>query len=130
MPVPPPVEVQARATRRGFTADYKLRIVAEADACRAPGEIGALLRREGLYSSLLSTWREQYRAGARSALAAGHRGPKAPSPESREVERLRKELTRSNRRLKQAELLLEIQKKVSEVLGIPLSRKRRGGSGS
>ena len=128
--MPPPVEVQARATRRGFTADYKLRIIAEADACRAPGEVGALLRREGLYSSLLSTWREQYREGARSALVAGHRGPKASSPESREIERLRKELTRSHRRLKQAELLLEIQKKISEVLGIPLNRKRRGGSGS
>ena len=129
-PVPPPVEVQSRATRRGFTAEYKLRIIAEADACRAPGEVGALLRREGIYSSHLSSWRERHRKGALTALSDVHRGPKAPSAESRENERLRKELARSNRRLKRAELLLEIQKKVSEVLGIPLNRKRRGGSGS
>lgn len=127
---PPPIEVQARASRRGFTADYKLRVLSEADACRAPGEVGALLRREGLYSSLLSTWRAQSRKGSASALSDVRRGRKGASPESREIERLQSELARSNRRLKRAELLLEIQKKVSEILGVPLNPRRRGGSAS
>lgn len=127
---PPPVEVAARAIRRAFTAEYKLRILAEADSCGERGGVGALLRREGLYSSHLAAWRDQYRKGATSALADVHRGRKAASPESREVERLRKELARSNRRLKRAELLLEIQKKVSEILGVPLNPRRRERRGS
>ena len=127
---PPPVEVAPRATRRAFNAEYKLRILAEADACRGHGEIGALLRREGLYSSILSSWREQSRKGAASALSDVHRGRKASSPEAREIERLRKELARTSRRLKRAELLLEIQKKVSEILGVPLNSKRRAGHAS
>ena len=127
---PPPVEVVARATRRAFTAEYKLRILEEADACRGHGEIGALLRREGLYSSILSSWREQSRKGSASALADVRRGRKAASPEARENERLRKERARANRRLKRAELLLEIQKKVSEILGVPLNPRRRERRGS
>ena len=116
----PTTQVHARPTRRTFTAAYKLDIVSQADACRAPGEIGALLRREGLYSGHLSKWRIQRKQGALSALSA-RRGPKGASAESREVEQLRKELARVRRRLEQAELCLEIQKKASQMLGIPLN---------
>ena len=118
---PPPIEVQARATRRGFTADYKLRIIAEADACRAPGEVGALLRREGIYSSHLSSWRQRHRKGALTALSDVHRGRKGRSAEQRENERLQKENARLNRKLERVYALLEIQKKIAAILGVPLN---------
>ncbi len=108
------------AKRRQFTAEYKLRLLQEADACRAPGEVGALLRREGLYSSHLSSWREQRRQGALAALSDVKRGRKATPKEAKEVERLRRDVARLQRRLDQAERIIEIQKKVSEILGIPL----------
>jgi transposase len=116
----PPTEVLAVAKRRKFTAEYKLELLKEADACRAPGELGALLRREGLYSSHLSTWREQRRMGALAALSDVRRGRTAAPREAQEVERLRRELVRLQRRLDQAERIIDIQKKVSEILGIPL----------
>jgi transposase len=119
-------EVEAKATRRRFTAEYKLRVLREADGCQNPGELGALLRREGLYSSHLSAWRKQ----RRQALAAKKRGRK-PRPNAEEQQRIA-ELERENRdlrrRLKQAEAVIEVQKKLSEILGVP--RKRPEGDGS
>lgn len=125
----PPTQVHPRPTRRYLSAEYKLRVLQEVDACRAPGEIGAILRREGLYSGHLSNWRAQRRKGALGALAA-RRGPKPPAPEAREVERLRGENARLRRELEKANLCLEIQKKVSEMLGIPLNPPSSDGSGS
>ena len=107
--------------RRTFPAHYKLQVLEELDACRAPGEIGAVLRREGLYSSHLTKWRELRKKGVLSALSDVHRGRRPKPADGRELERLRKENVRLNKRLERAELLLELQKKVSEVLGIPLS---------
>ena len=119
----PDPEVPERAQRRHFSAPYKLRILEEADACRAPGEIGALLRREGLYSSQLTAWRRARREGSLQALAKP-RGPQGRrrDPAAREIERLRQENARLQRRLEQAQAILEIQKKASEILGIPLNR--------
>jgi transposase-like protein len=116
--VPDP-EVPAKAQRRKFTAEYKLRIVREAERCKEPGEIGALLRREGLYSSLLTAWRREVEAGARSALRSKKRGPKARLVDPR-VKELEKENARLRKKLEQAEVIIAVQKKVSELLGIPL----------
>ena len=117
----PDAEVVARAKRRRFTAKYKLHILEEAEACRAPGEVGALLRREGLYSSQLTQWRRARREGSLKALAK-QRGPKGRrDQEAVELEQLRKENARLRRRLEQAQTILEIQKKASEILGIPLN---------
>ena len=115
-------EVPERPTRRTFTAEYKVRIVEEAEACTEPGEIGALLRREGLWSSSLSRWRRQYRAGALKSLSERKRGPRAPAGRAgaRENKELKQKVSRLERKLRRAEKLLEIQKKVSEILGIPL----------
>ena len=126
-PTRPDPEVPERATRRRFTAEYKLRIVQEAEACK-DGEIGALLRREGLYSSHLSTWREQFRGGAFKGLQAKKRGP-APNPDkrvAREVAKLEREIERLRKRLQQAETIIDFQKKVSEILGIPLKDSPSG----
>lgn len=116
-------EVLARPVRRRFSAAYKERIVREAAACTQPGEIGALLRREGLYSSHLGKWRERLAEGGRAALADDTRGRRPTrSPLEAENARLRRQNARLEQRLRQAEGLLEIQKKVSELLGIPLPR--------
>ena len=124
---PPDPEVLERAKRRRFTAKYKLQVLEEADACREPGEIAALLRREGLYSSHLTDWRRARVEGALGALGK-QRGPKGRRRDAvaRENEQLRKENARLQQRLKQAEMILEIQKKASEILGIPLSRPEIG----
>ena len=108
----PDTEVPARPRRRRFTAEYKLRILQEADVCRAPGELGALLRREGLYSSHLADWRRARHEGALGALGR-RRGPKGKPRDaaSREHERLKQEVARLRRRLEQAEAIIEIQKK-------------------
>ena len=116
--VPNP-EVPAKAQRRKFTTEYKLRIVREAERCKEPGEIGALLRREGLYSSLLSAWRRDVEQGARAALRSKKRGPKARVVEPR-VKELERENARLRKRLEHAELIIAVQKKASELLGIPL----------
>lgn len=127
--VPDP-EVPAKAGRRRFPAEYKLRILREADGCQAPGEVGALLRREGLYSSHLTTWRRQREQGALAALMPKKRGRPAPPahPLARRVVELEGENTRLQRRLQQAETIIEVQKKVSEILGIPLRSPDGGGS--
>jgi transposase len=116
--VPDP-EVPAASGRRRFSASYKARIVREADACKESGEIGALLRREGLYSSHLNHWRRDYRAGAESALADDKRGRKqTKNPLGPEVERLGRELERTQKKLRQAEMIIEFQKNLCEILGI------------
>ena len=124
---PPDPEVLERAKRRRFSAEYKLQVLEEADACRESGEIAALLRREGLYASHLTCWRQARHKGALGALRR-RRGPKGRrrDPVARENEQLRKENARLQQRLKQAEIILEIQKKASEILGIPLNRPEIG----
>jgi len=117
----PDPEVSERPTRRRFTAEYKLRIVEEANAASEPGAVGALLRREGLYSSHLVEWRRLYRLGALSGLARP-RGRPPEHPLARENERLRRANARLERRLATAERIIEIQGKVSELLGIPLAQ--------
>ena len=112
-------EVVAKPKRRRFTAEYRLKILRQADACKAPGELGALLRREGLYSSLLSTWRRQREQGALVVLGARKRGPKPKAVDPR-VKEQEKQIARLQRKLKQAEMIIEVQKKVHEILGIPL----------
>lgn len=116
--VPDP-EVDAKPQRRRFTAKYKLRILKEVDACHEPGQIGALLRREGLYSSNLSKWRQQQEAGALRELGK-KRGRKA-KPQNTELARLRRENARLLRENQQLLAINEIQKKVSNLLGIPLN---------
>ena len=118
-------EVVEKAKRRGFTAEYKLRILAEAERAAASGrsgEVGAILRREGLYTSHLSAWRNQRDAGALVVMGKKKRGPapRVPDAREREVAELKKKLARSEARLKRAELLLDLQKKVSELLGVEL----------
>jgi transposase-like protein len=118
------VEVMAKATRRRFSAEYKLKILREAEACTQPGEIGALLRREGLYFSNLRTWREQLRRVGELGLAPKKRGP-APTPKNplaAKVAALEREVTRQKARAERAEALVELQKKVAELLGTPLQR--------
>lgn len=117
-------EVLEKGSRRRFTAAYKRQIVEQADGCREPGEIGALLRREGLYSSHLSVWRRQRDAGALAGLAPRQRGRKA-NPQIREkrcMAVLERENERLRQRLAQAETIIDVQKKVSSLLGIPLPR--------
>ena len=127
--VPPDPEVVATPTRRRFTAVEKLRILKLADACTVVGSLGALLRAEGLYSSHLTTWRRQRTEGVLSALTPQKRGRKvsAQHPLRAENETLRKENARLSTRLKQAELIIDVQKKVSEILGIPLATPEEGG---
>lgn len=121
-PAIPDPEVSALPKRRRFPADFKARVVEEAEACTEPGEIGALLRREGIYSSHLSKWRVLYHTGALQALRDGKRGRKAKkNPLEDEVARLRKQNERLAQRLERAEMIIEIQKKVATMLGIPLN---------
>jgi transposase len=114
----PDPEVVVKAQRRRFTAEYKQRILQEADACTQQGEIGALLRREGLYSSHLSTWRRQRQQGELQGLAPVKRGRKA-DPLAAENARLQRETERLKAQLARAELIIDVPKKVSELLGLP-----------
>ena len=118
------VEVTAKPTRRRLTAEYKLRILREADACTRSGEIGALLRREGLYSSSLRTWRKQRERGELEGLVQKKRGPSAKekNPLADKVRVLERENARLKVRAERAEGLVELQKKVSEILGIELKQ--------
>jgi transposase-like protein len=113
-------EVRPRARRRTFTVGYKLRILRQADACKQPGQLGALLRREGLYSSHLAAWRRERDRGAVKALVSRKRGPKGPSPEAKRVVELERENQRLREELRRAQLINEAQKKLHELLGIPL----------
>jgi transposase-like protein len=111
--VPDP-EVSEKAVRRKFTADYKLRIVREAERCTGPGEIGALLRREGLYSSSLTRWRRQMALG----LIGKKRGPggRESNQSMKRIGQLEKENEKLKAKLKQADLIIEVQKKIAEFL--------------
>ena len=121
-PVGPDVEVVARATRRQFSNAQKRRLVAEADRCTEPGQIGALLRREGVYSSSLSNWRRQLAAADLAALAPQKRGPK-PDPDRAEAQQILK-LNRENERLRiqleKARLVIDVQKKLAALAGYTL----------
>ena len=123
-PVVSEVEVLAKATRRRFSAEYKLQILRAAEVCTQPGELGALLRREGVYSSNLTTWRAQRRTGELGGLAPKKRGPvpKAKNPLAAKVAVLEREVTRYKARAERAEALVELQKKVAEFLGTALQR--------
>ena len=115
-------EVLAKPNRRQFSAAYRLRILEEADGCRAPGEIGRLLRREGLYSSHLSNWRKARRDGVLAGLAPNKRGakPKQRNPLASTVQALETEVTRLQDELRKAHTILEVQGKVAGLLGINL----------
>ncbi len=121
-------EVFDRPKYRRFSAEYKLKILQLADACKNPGEIGALLRREGLYTSHLSMWRHKRQEGSLSGLADNKRGRKA-RPVDAQVKKLLKEKAKLEERLKRAELIIDVQKKVSEMLGIPLKEPRGKDNG-
>lgn len=119
---PPDPEVPDRPQRRKFTADYKRRILAEMDSATAQGQVGAILRREGLYSSHIATWRKTREAAERIALEPKKRGPKSKAKDPLQVEntQLRRENAKLQTKLRKAELMIEIQKKVHEMLGIEL----------
>ena len=126
--VPPPgsdTEVIPRARRRSFPADYKRRILQEADRCTQSGQAGALLRREGLYSSHLTTWRRQRERGE---LGTQKRGPSPADPAVKEVERLRRENERLRKRLEKAETIIAVQKKLSDLLGVTSDAHPKGDS--
>jgi transposase-like protein len=112
--------VPEKKTRRRFTAAYKLRIVQEADQCDQPGAIGALLRREGLYSSHLTSWRRQRDQGALQGLNPKKRGRKAKpdDPSAKRISKLERENQRLKNQLRKAEIIIEAQKKISEILAI------------
>ncbi len=120
----PPTEVTPRAKRRTFSAPYKLRILEEADRCTQHGEIGALLRREGLYSSNLTTWRRQRKQGQFQGLRPKKRGRKKSEDAAlrEELDQLRLEKQRLEQRLEKAETIIEVQKKLYTLLGLPEER--------
>jgi transposase-like protein len=117
---PPNPEVPEKKSRRKFTAQYKLRIISEADACKEPGQVGVLLRSEGLYSSNLNTWRRQKEKGLLEALSPKKRGrkEKEKNPLTQRVARLERENKQLRKKLIQAETIIDVQKKISEILGI------------
>ena len=114
----------ADAKRRTFTAEYKQRILEEADTAAAqPGGIGALLRREGLYSSHLVTWRRERQAGVLKGLTPHKRGPKSRrNAQEEEMQKLRRENQRLTEQLRKAEIVIDVQKKVGALLGWPLPK--------
>jgi transposase-like protein len=119
-----------KAARRHYTAEFKLRVLRAADACTKPGEIGALLRREGLYSSLLTSWRRERERGELDALAPKKRGRRANDPRDAEIERLRREVEKLQDRLGKAELIIDVQKKVAQMLGAPPAKPEGEGKPS
>jgi len=120
----PVIEVVAKATRRRFSVDYKRKIVREADACKTPGGVGALLRREGLYSSHLTTWRAARERGELSGVPT-KRGParRLADPRDKRITELERERTRWQKRAERAEALVELQKQMAALLGTPLTTK-------
>jgi transposase len=120
----PDPEVVADAKRRTFTAEYKQRVLTDADAAAAqPGGIGALLRREGLYSSHLVTWRRERQAGVLKGLTPQKRGPKSKrNAQEEEMQKLRRENQRLTEQLRKAEIVIDVQKKVGALLGWPLPK--------
>ena len=124
------VEVLERAKRRQFSASYKLKIVSEADSLSGTGEIGSLLRREGLYASQLAKWRKLRDTGALSGLAKKKRGPKvaSPNPLADELETMRRENKRLLKKLHKAEMLIDLQKKVAALLSEDLMDEDEGSA--
>ena len=118
----PDSEVSDKPKRRRFTAEYKRKFLKQADACTRPGEMGALLRREGVYSSSLNAWRAARERGEIAGLAPKKRGPRtsAPDPRDRELAANAREIARLSARVERAEAIIGLQKKVSEILGIRL----------
>ena len=116
-------ELSDRPTRRTFTVGDKRRILEETDRAAGTGEIGAILRREGLYSTTLTDWRRQREAGTLGALTPARRGPKAsePNPLAAELAKAQRENARLQQRLERAEAIIDLQKKLSDLLGIPLA---------
>jgi len=123
-PTKPDPEVVPIAKRRAFTAEYKLAILAEADAAAAhPGGIGAVLRREGLYSSHLVTWRRERQTGILKGLTPHKRGPKSKrNPQDEQMQKLRRENQRLTEELRKAAIVIDVQKKVGALLGWPLPK--------
>jgi transposase-like protein len=122
----PDPEVLPKAKRRKFSAEYKRRILEEADNCTESGQIGALLRREGLYSSHLTTWRRQRDRGLIQALSPKKRGRKRKDELEREVVRLQRENERLRASLEQAEMIIDVQKKLSRLLGLETEENGTG----
>jgi transposase-like protein len=127
----PDAEVPQRPVRRSFLADYKLQILRQADACTQSGQVGELLRREGLYSSHLRTWRAQRQQGTLDALAPKKRGrkPRDNDPLIEKNRRLERVNNRLVERLRQPEVIIDVQKKIAEILGIPLNSPENGEPG-
>jgi transposase len=126
----PELSERAQASRRSFSAREKLRVLAAVDAAAGhDGAIGAILRREGLYSSILSRWRRQRDTGVLAALTPAKRGPSAavPKPQTKELVQLRRDNARLQKRLKQAETIISVQKKVAELLAIELDEPEPDG---
>lgn len=125
----PDPEVPAKAQRRKYSAEYKQRILQEADACKDTGTIGALLRREGLYASHLTTWRRQREKGQLNGLAPKKRGKKNKpvNPLSQKIKDLESENRRLQKQLEKAETIIEFQKKLSEMLGISMTSEQDDG---
>ena len=122
----PAIEVVAKATRRRFTVEYKRKIVREADACKTAGAIGALLRREGLYSSHLTTWRAARERGELARPTSKKRGPATQVVDARDkrIAELERETTRWRTRAERAEALIEVQKNIAALLGTPANTER------
>jgi transposase len=114
--------VTSKAKRRRFTADYKRKVLQEAEACTEPGQVGSLLRREGLYSSHLVVWRQARERGELEGLAPKKRGPKAqePNPLARELAAKEREIARLKAENAKLQIICEVQKKVSLLLGVTL----------
>jgi transposase-like protein len=127
-PLVPDPEVNGKPKRRTFTAEYKRKILKEAEACKGAGGVGALLRREGLYSSHLTHWRREFEQGALRGLAPKKRGRKAQgrNPLASQLAKLEKENQWLQKRLKQVEAIVEIQTKACELLGIPPAQEPQG----
>ena len=121
----PEVEVSSKPIRRRFTAEYKRKILKESEACTERGAIGALLRREGLYSSHLIAWRGAAKRGELAGLTSKKRGPKAKvvHARDRELEEKNREIAKLKKRIERTEVMLEIQKKVAQLLGIALPQQ-------
>ena len=123
--VVPNPEVPEKASRRSYTAEYKRRILREAEGCKEYGQVGALLRREGLYSSNLTAWRRQVERGTLDALSSKKRGPKArkPDPSVRRIIEQEKENQKLRARLRKAELIIDAQKKIAEIFQLTRDQK-------
>jgi len=123
--VVPNPEVPEKASRRSYTAEYKRLILKEAEVCKERGQVGALLRREGLYFSNLTAWRSQVERGTLDALSSKKRGPKArkPDPSVRRITEQEKEIQKLRARLRKAELIIDAQKKIAEIFQLPRDQK-------